>query len=68
MSEDIFKIRPFKCIIEIYCICTERYGRIMGVFMPYSEALHSLSDWYVQLLPNLLENGVMLVYHMAVRQ
>lgn len=35
-------------------IASERYGRIIEVFMPYGDSLRSLSDWYVQLLSESL--------------
>ena len=47
-EEDIFK-NPALLSALLKYIASERYGRIIEVFMPYSDALHSLSDWYVQL-------------------
>ncbi len=35
----------------------EQYGRIIEVFMPYGGSLHTLSDWYVQLLSESLGKG-----------
>ncbi|MDU7842710.1 MAG: glucose-6-phosphate isomerase, partial [Veillonella sp.] len=52
-EEDIFK-NPGLLSALLKYIASERYGRIIEVFMPYSEALHSLSDWYVQLLSESL--------------
>ena len=52
-EEDIFK-NPALLSALLKYIASERYGRIIEVFMPYSDALHSLSDWYVQLYLNRL--------------
>lgn len=52
-EEDIFK-NPALLSALLKYIASERYGRIIEVFMPYGEALHSLSDWYVQLLSESL--------------
>ena len=52
-EEDIFK-NPALLSALLKYIASERYGRIIEVFMPYSDALHSLSDWYVQLLSESL--------------
>jgi len=35
-------------------VAAEKYGRHIEVFMPYGQCLHSLSDWYVQLLAESL--------------
>ncbi|WP_277282416.1 glucose-6-phosphate isomerase [Veillonella caviae] len=52
-EEDIFK-NPALFSALLKYIASERYGRIIEVFMPYGESLHSLSDWYVQLLSESL--------------
>lgn len=52
-EEDIFK-NPGLLSALLKYIASERYGRIIEVFMPYGESLHSLSDWYVQLLSESL--------------
>lgn len=52
-EEDIFK-NPALFSAVLKYIASERYGRIIEVFMPYGESLHSLSDWYVQLLSESL--------------
>ena len=52
-EEDIFK-NPALLSALLKYIASERYGRIIEVCMPYGEALHSLSDWYVQLLSESL--------------
>ncbi len=35
-------------------LAAERYGRNIEVFMPYSDSLKSLSEWYIQLLAESL--------------
>lgn len=52
-EKDIFK-NPALFSALLKYIASERYGRIIEVFMPYGESLHSLSDWYVQLLSESL--------------
>ena len=52
-EEDVYK-NPALFSALLKYIASERYGRIIEVFMPYGESLHSLSDWYVQLLSESL--------------
>ena len=52
-EEDVYK-NPALFSALLKYIASERYGRIIEAFMPYGESLHSLSDWYVQLLSESL--------------
>lgn len=45
---------PALLLAVLKYIGAESYGRNIEVFMPYGQCLHSLSDWYVQLLAESL--------------
>ncbi len=50
-EEDVYK-NPALFSALLKYIASERYGRIIRGIHAYGESLHSLSDWYVQLLSN----------------